>query len=455
MQEITINEVLKATNGILLSGNTDQTINSVCIDTRNLTKGCLFVPLKGENSDGHNYIKDAFNNGAAVSLIEQGYENNFAGSLIQVKNTLQALQDLASYYREKFTLPVIAVTGSVGKTTTKEMIAAAFESTLNVLKTEGNYNGQIGLPLSIFNLEKSHQVAIFEMGISKPGEMDKLTKIAKPDIAVITNIGLSHIENFGSIQKTCEEKSKIIGNTVKRLYINADSPLLSKIESNCEIVKFGINGVYPYKCEDICSSNTDTTFVLSSPTLRENIKIPCLGIHNVYDSLAAIAVAMDMNIHIEDIKNGLLNFKNANMRQQILNIGDIILIDDSYNASPDSVKSSVSIIKNFKSPGKNIVVIADMLELGNRSEEIHFSTGRYIAMEKVDILITVGTKSKFLSDAAKSSNQSLTTFHFEDNNAAIEKLKDIILPGDKILIKGSRGMHADEISNFIKKQYNK
>lgn len=456
MEKISIKEILEVTSGELLSGNTDQFIRSVCVDTRKITKeDCLFVALKGQKVDGHSFIKTAFELGATACLVEEDFEGEIPGPMIKVASTLTAMQDLATYYREKFDIPVIGVTGSVGKTTTKEMIAAALGENLKVFKTEGNYNGQIGLPLTIFNLDSSYQVAILEMGISELGEMDRLERIAKPTIGVITNIGLSHIENFKSTEITCSEKVKIIKGKDKKLYVNGDSPLLANAKTDAQVIKFGVNGSYPYRCEDVFSTSTSTSFVLCTPELKENITIPCLGMHNVYNALAAIAVAMDMGIHLEDIKKGLLNFKNAGMRQQISKIGDITLIDDSYNASPDSVKSSVGILKNLPSIGKNIVVIADMLELGVRSEEIHFETGRYIAMERVDILITVGKDSRNLSQGAMSANQNIISYHCENNQEAIKILFEIIAPNDKILIKGSRGMHTEEIVNSFKNEYEK
>ncbi len=458
MEKISISEILRATEGTLLSGNTDDFVTSVSIDSRKINKGCLFVPLKGEKVDGHDYIKEAFRLGASVSLCEIGNEKvaGVCGQLIEVQNTLTALQKLAAYYRSKFSIPIIGVTGSVGKTTTKEMIASVLSENLKVLKTQGNYNGQIGLPLTIFELDHSYQAAVIEMGISKPGEMDRLNEIANPDIGVITNIGLSHIENFKSIENTRDEKLKIVSGENKRLYVNGDSPLLTNIEDKNKalITYFGINGAYPYKCQEIYTDEEQTGFVLSTSQLRDNIIIPCLGLHNVYNALATIAIARDMGLHLEDIKRGLLNFRNADRRQHIIKFKDIILIDDSYNASPDSIKSSVSILKNIKSSGKNIVVIADMLELGDRSKEIHFETGRYIAMEKIDVLITIGENSKYLSDGAQCVNQEIITRHCSDNIEAFQKISEVISSGDKILIKGSRGMHTDEIVELIIKNYN-
>ena len=458
MENITINEIILATDGILEVGNTDEVINSVSIDSRNIQKGALFVPIIGKNFNGHDYIQSAFNNGAKVSLIQEEYDvvsKYTGGALIRVKSTEKALGDLAGYYKSKFNIPIVGITGSVGKTTTKEMIAAVLGEILNVQKTEKNYNGQLGLPLTIFNIEKHHNVAVLEIGVSEIGEMDRLADIADVDIGVVTNIGLSHIENFKSVEVTCKEKMKMIKKENGVFFLNGDSPLLAKAQEYTEnkIVYYGINGDFPYKCEEIYSNGSSTDFVLVTDEFREPIEIPCLGLHNVYNALASIAVAQKLGIHMDDIKKGLLKFKNVAMRQQFSKIGDIILIDDSYNASPDSVKSSVSVLKNLSSDGRNIVVIADMLELGEHSPKIHYETGRYIALEEIDILVTIGKDSLHLSNGAMSVNQKLKLIHFDSNSEAFEYLKDILSKNDKVLIKGSRGMHTDEIVRELKNYF--
>ena len=452
MEKISIAEILSATGGVLISGNTDETVSSVVCDSRKAVEGSLFVPLIGENVDGHDFINKAFENGAAASLIQSGYETqNAKGPLIEVNDTLEAMQDLAAYYRRKFDIPVIAVTGSVGKTTTKEMIASVLGSAMKVFKTEGNYNGQIGLPLTIFNLDSSYEIAVFELGVSKFGEMEKLAKIADPNIGVVTNIGMSHLENFKTIENTCSEKLKILQNPNGILYLNGDCPILSKKGQDLgyTVVYFGVNGDYPYKCQDIYSKNENTTFTLVTSDFKENISIPCLGIHNVYNALAAIGVALKIGIHLDDIKKGLSSFKNVGMRQQISNLNGITIIDDSYNASPDSMKSAITVLKSIGS-GRKIVVMADMLELGGNSENAHYDIGRYMAIEGVNILITVGNLSQNAAEGIKSTNQEVISLKCSNNSEAFDTLKNIIKTGDKILVKGSRGMHTEEIVQNLK-----
>lgn len=453
MEKISISEILSATGGKLLSGNTDTVVESVCIDSREIKNNSLFVPIVGEHSDGHDFIKSAFENGAVVSFVQSDHKlNDICGALVEVKSTVSALQDLAKYYRKKFNIPFIGVTGSVGKTTTKEMIAAVLGENLNILKTQGNYNGQIGLPLTIFNIDRTHQAVVLEMGVSKIGEMEKLADIADVDMGVITNIGLSHIENFKKIETTCSEKLKMLKKDSGTYFVNGDLPLLLEAaeKSGKEIVTFGINGAYNYRCENVSSNDTETNFTLVTDKFKEDIKIPCLGIHNVYNALAAVAVARKMNIHMEDIKKGLAKFKNIAMRQQILNINEVVVIDDSYNASPDSVKSSIRVLRSLNSGGKNIVVMADMLELGEKSREIHKEIGRYIALEGIDVLITTGEMAKFIHEGAKKTNQNIKAIHSKDNKEAYETLKNILKPCDKVLVKGSRGMHTDEIVEMLK-----
>ena len=455
MESISIHEIAEWCNGQLLEKSKVENIKSVSINSKKIGGNCLFIPLKGQNADGHSFVNDAFKNGAVASLWERKNkipENTHC--LVLVEDTLAALQEIAKNYRKKFNIPVIGVTGSVGKTTTKEMIYSVLSAEMDVLKTEGNYNGQIGMPLSLLNMESHHEAAVIEMGISEFGEMDRLAEIARPSMGVITNIGISHIENLKTRENIREEKLKILKNYEGRYFLNGDNPLLADLDSDKfkDIVYFGLNGAYQYRAEDISSDGKSTEFVLVAPDFKENVSIPCLGIHNVYNALAAISVALSMGMYFDDIKRGLLNFEGVKMRQQILNIDGVNIIDDSYNASPDSVKSSISVLRAMRSEGRNIVVMSDMLELGEDSKKIHYDLGKYIAVEGIDILVTTGELAKFIHDGASDAALPIKTIHCENNDQAAERVYNLLKKGDKVLIKGSRGRHTDEIAEHLKQK---
>jgi UDP-N-acetylmuramoyl-tripeptide--D-alanyl-D-alanine ligase len=464
--DLILEKIIHITNGIFLGDLPISTkINFISIDTRKILQNnskskdkVLFIPIKGKNFDGHDFLESAFKNGAAIALVDKKHEkkiNNISNNVIIVDNTKNALQNIAAFYRRKFDIKAIGVTGSVGKSTVKEMLASIFGIELKIVKTIKNLNGQIGLPLAMFGINKETQILIAEMGISEINEMERLSEIVDPDFAIITNIGVSHLENFKTTEITCREKLKISKRENCKFYLNGDNPKLSRVNLPNEIKYFGLSGNYPYRAEQIYSTGEKTNFVLATNKFRENIEIPCLGVHNVYNALAAISVAIDAGIYLEDIKAGLERFKPLPQRGQILHVGDIIFLDDSYNASPDSVKSSINIFQAIKSDGKSIMVMADMLEIGVRSEEIHFNIGKYIALSGINILITVGNLAKFIGDGARSVDSNVEILYFINNDLALKELIFRIRSGDKILIKGSRGMKTEEILNNLVSYYHK
>ena len=439
----------KATQSSLL---VETKIEKIKIDSRKINKGDLFVSLKGEKFDGHNFLGNAFDNGAVAAIVEEEVDFEHKSKIIKVESSLDFLQEIAYFYRKKFDAKVIGITGSVGKSTVKEMMASVFETELEVLKTKENLNGQIGLPLTILDLGSETQIAVLEIGISKIGEMEKLARIARPDFAVITNIGVSHLENFKSTEVTCREKLKIANDKNCKIYINGDDLELSK-NSNIlenEIIYFGLNGNFPYRAENIYFIGNETEFVLVTENFRENMKIPCLGIHNVYNALSVISLAIDFGIHLEDIKMGISNFKSLKMRQKITHFKNFILIDDTYNSSPDSIKASVTLLQSIKTEGKRIVVMADILELGSSSKDIHFEIGKYIALSGVEVLITTGNFSKFMCEGAASSGTRIEILHCKNNIDVSKEVISRISNGDKILVKGSRGMKTEEIVKIIR-----
>lgn len=454
MQSISIKEILEVTQGTLLCGDSNQDILHVSTSSRNIKEKSLFIPIKGEKLDGHDFIRDAFENGAIATLTEKPDFDIKYGVFIKVNDTRESLQKLAAYYRRRFkNIDIIGITGSVGKTTTKEMVASALSLGLDVMKTEGNYNSQIGLPLTMFKISDNNDVGIIEMGMSEFGEMARLASIALPNKAVITNIGISHIENLKTQENILSEKLHIIDSFDENgvLFLNGDDEHLKTLKGkvNAKVVYFGTQENCDYIAKDIDSNGDSTTFKLVYPDGADTIRIPTLGIHNVYNALAAIAVAISENLSIEQIKSGLLTYSGIAMRQQIHKINGITIIDDSYNASPDSMKSAINVLTEMKSEGRNIAVLADMLELGEKSEEEHFKLGQYVAYNNVDVVIAVGNQAKSLVDGVMSVPNNLIAKSFDSNEDAIQYLLPVLSKNDKVLVKGSRGMHTEEIVNSV------
>ena len=452
--KLTVKEIIEACNGTLLCGKEETEISNVCIDSRKIEKGSLFVPIKGERTDAHKYIDSTFAAGAIATLTQEHLHMEDSHAWIRVNNTQEALQKIASAYRAKFTLPIIGVTGSVGKTTTKEMIATALSSSKNVMKTKGNLNSQIGLPLTMFQLLPEHEVAVIEMGMSDFGEMARLSKIASPNYAVITNIGISHIEQLHTKENIRTEKLHITDsfNHNSVLFLNGDDELLANLEGKLpyRCVFFGTNDNCDYRAKEIQMKENFTRFLLVSQQETQEVELPVLGLHNVYNALAAIAVADTLNIKRTDSIAALKKYCPPVMRQQIRkNKNEIIIIDDTYNASPDSMKSSLEVLKGLQNKGKKVAVLADMLELGSFSHKAHFEVGEYAATLGIDILVTIGKEAVQIMQGAVSHNKNMVCFCFQENSEAEKKLGEILKSGDAVLIKGSRGMRTDEIVDYL------
>lgn len=449
MQKITIKEIVEATHGKLLCGSPETEITSVCTNSKDTQKGALFVPIKGNTVDGHDFIPAAADLDAVATFTQKNSTTCPGLAHILVEDCRDALQRLAAYYRDKFSIPVVGVTGSVGKTTTKEIVAAALSGAGCVMKTIGNQNSQIGLPLTIFRLEAKHDFAVVEMGISEFGEMQRLSNVAKVNRAIVTNIGISHIENLKTRENIRAEKLHITDKFDEDsiLYLNGSDPLLAALreDKNKKIVYYGFEEWCDYRAQEISTDGTATSFKLISPTCEAYIKIPTIGTHNVLNALAAIAVATDLRIPMEAIQKGLFGYQEIAMRQQVHRLKDVTIIDDTYNASPDSVKSGIDVLKTVKRGPRSIVILGDMLELGEKSKSAHFELGEHIADEKIDVLLTVGNDAKEIANGANSRGERIVTESFSGNKDAINYISGIIAPGDTVLVKGSRGMHMEEI----------
>ena len=447
--KITVEEAARACGGAILRGDPRAEITSVSTDSRQIAPGALFVPLVGENTDAHRYIGKAFASGASVSLTQEPAAENGGGALIAVQDTREALQKIAAAWRARFSGPVVGITGSVGKTTTKEMTALALSAGMRVMKTEGNQNSQVGLPLTMFRLSPEYDAAVVEMGMSEFGEMGRIAAVAAPNYAVLTNIGLSHIGNLGSQENIRKEKLHIADRFREgsALFLNGDDPLLAPLRGNLpyRTVFYGTQPWCDYRAVDVRAGEERSEFRCSAPGGRSvALCLPVPGMHCVLDALAGLSVADGLGVPLEKAAAALGGYRSPAMRMQIRKAGGITVIDDSYNSSPDAAKSSISVLCGFRG-GRRVAVLADMLELGSFSRMGHFSVGAFAAEAGVDLLVTVGSEAKAIAEGALSVKPGLACHVCDGNAQALRVLRTILVPGDTVLVKGSRGMKTEEI----------
>ena len=460
MFRLTAAQIAEITGGKLLCGDPGTIIDNVQYDSRAVKAGSLFVPIIGEKVDAHKFIPQCLENGAA-SLTQ--YEEDFGGSkpVIRTDNNLAALQKLAAWQRKQFPdLHFIGVTGSVGKTSTKEMIAAALSGGFNVMKTQGNKNSQIGMPCTMFDIKPENEAAVIEMGMSEFGEMDRLCDVAYPTMAVMTNIGMAHIENLKTQENILSEKFKITKHFTENntLFINGDDPLLKTLygKQPFKTVSFGFGKDCDYYAENMITEGFSTVFDCCAGKTVTRFSIPALGEHSVRNALAAIAVGRTLGLSDEQIQNGISGYKNAPMRQQIHQLTSLTLIDDSYNASPEATKVSLNVLKSI-SKGESIAVLADMLELGEKSASEHYGVGKHLAELGVGHLFAIGDLSVNTAAGARENGCSDVTI-YKNNDDAFNSLKKaleggLINEGCTILVKGSRGMHTDDIVKKLLETY--
>ncbi len=455
MKTYTAEQIAAITNGKILCGDPQTEITNIQYDSREIKKGSLFVPIKGAKTDAHKFIEDCFQSGAAATFTEYDAPEGADVPYIKVENTLEALQMLAAFQRKQMNVKLIGVTGSVGKTSTKEMIAAALSCGLDVMKTQGNRNSQIGMPMTMFDIAEHNEAAVIEMGMSEFGEMDRLSDIARPDMAVMTNIGKAHIENLKTQENILAEKFKITKYFTKDsiLFLNGDDKLLRQLHNKqfFRTVTFGLSEDNDYYADEIRTFGFSTSFMCVRNGKKTQLNIPALGVHIITNALAAFAVGAAMGLDEQTIARGLACYKNAPMRQQMHELKDFLLIDDSYNASPEATKASLDVLKKASS-GKTIAVLADMLELGDEAPTEHYNVGKYLADIGIDTLITIGSMSENTATGARENGCERVT-SFENNGEAYQYLKTVIEKDCTILVKGSRSMHTDVIVSNILADY--
>lgn len=444
MEKLTLKEIAECTNSDSVC---DGFVTSVCIDNRLAEKGSLFVAIKGENNDGHKYAKEACERGSSAALVSM---DSGCDKQIFVSDTKKALGDIARYYLKKHPVKVIAVTGSVGKTTTRDMTYAAVNNGMSAIKTEKNFNNDIGLPLTVLNsLKDCHKAAILEMGMNHFGEIDYLAKIARPDIAIITNIGMSHIENLGSREGILKAKLEVCNGLAEDgvLVLNGDDEYLVNAEryTDKNIVMFGINNPnVRFKAKNISQNEEILSFDICFDNKKEKISINCRGIHNVYNALAAFAAAVLAGVSPKLAAEGIEKFVPTAMRMELFDIENTKIINDCYNASPDSMRAAISVLSDMKEE-KKIAILGDMLEMGSFAPKAHRQIGEFAKEKKIDMLLCTGELGKYIKDGFGDAG-----LWFETQENLLGFLKNEVLDNSCVLIKASRGMHFEKITDAIK-----
>lgn len=447
-----IEKMISVHNDISGIGSID--INGVCIDTRKITKGNLFVPFKGEKTDGHQYVEAALGQGAAAALWQKDVPNPpLHLPVIVVEDTLVALQELARSYRNQLTqLKVIGITGSNGKTTTKDITANLMALQYKVQKTEGNYNNHLGLPLTVLNLDEDTDIAILEMGMSARGEIQFLTELARPHAVMITNIGESHLLDLGSRAGIAEAKLEIIAGLEDNglVVYNGDEPLLRErmVDYQGHVKTFGRNqdnDLYPVGITSTAQGN-----VFSVNGLDQEFSLPVLGTHNVLNALAAMLVANHFGVPFAKMNEGFASLKLTNMRMELVNgkNGEKI-INDAYNASPTSMKAAIELINNLKGYQQKILVLGDMLELGPQEVEFHREVGAMVNPQEIDLVFTYGQLGREIAEGAKTVLQGDRVKSFTDKTELTKELIKYTNQETLILIKASRGMKLEEIATAL------
>ncbi len=452
MEELSLAEIAEAAAGNR-RGPADLMIDSISTDSRTLAAGDLFIALIGDNFDGHEFVADAFAKGAKAAVVSREIEAE--GPLVMVDDTTQALQDLANYYRRQFSsLQVVAVTGSTGKTTTKDMIASVLEQKYKTLKSKENFNNEIGLPLTLFNLDSSYQALVVEMGMRGLGEIRQLARIAEPRLGVITNVGVTHIELLGSQEKIAEAKSELIQELPASglAVLNGDDQRVAAMKNLAagEVITYGLQENNRLTGINIHSLQEEGVKFRVAETDLSELKLPVPGEHNVYNALAAVAVGRVLNVEPEKIKLGLEKFSTSKYRQQVTTTEEgIELINDAYNANPTSMQAALNILEEVSGQRK-IAVLGDMLELGAIAEKEHRRIGKLVADKEVDYLLTVGELGAEIAAAASEAGmEEARIFSYQDNQEAGKQLLQLATADDTVLVKASRGMKLEEVASVL------
>ena len=450
MLELNLQEIVKATKGALLKEADVKEIKAVSTDTRKIEEGTMFIALKGENFNGNNYVLDAFNKGAKIAIVDEVKcdlnELKEDVALIKVQNTGRALMDLAKFYREKLGLKVVGITGSAGKTSTKDLVAAVLSDKYKVFKTKGNFNNEIGLPLMILELDSTYDVAILEMGMRGLGQIKELAEIASPDLGIITNIGISHIEILKTRENILKAKMEIATFFDKNntLVVCGNDDFLGALpDAEYKIVKTGVGENFKIGAKNIALEELSSKFTVYDGEKEEEFSLDMPGEHNISNLMLGIAIAKELGVSFEEMKRGLKNIEATSMRLELIKKDGFSILNDCYNSSPVAVKSAIDVMKNIEGK-RRIAVLGTMRELGHKSEEAHEEIGKYAKENGIEKVLCFGD---FSENIKEGYGEGCTVY--ENKEELIKDLLNIICEGDIILVKASRSLKFEEITKAL------
>lgn len=463
MKDMTLEKIASAVNGELHVENIAQGVDAktteaagVVLDSRKVEKDYIFIATRGERVDGHSFIDSVFAAGAMGVICEKAPEHP-KGAYILVKDSFQALKDVAEYYRSRLDIKVVGITGSVGKTSTKEFVASVLSEGFRVVKTAGNFNNEVGLPLTVLGIREDCEVAVLEMGISNFGEMHRLSRIARPDVCLITNIGQCHLENLGTRDGILKAKTEIFDFMQENgaVCLNGDDDKLVTIQEvkGKAPLFFGgddNNGIYAtnYKNKGLEGSSAKIHINTSTVKADFEAEIPLPGEHMLYNALAATAVGVQFGLSIEKIREGIRNVEPVGGRSHVIHTDRMTLIDDCYNANPVSMKAAIDLLAVTDTDGgkRRVAILGDMFELGEKEKELHAEVGTYAAEKNIDELICIGALCQNMYEAAKDvENTTTKVYYFADKESMLTRLDELICNGDIVLIKASHGMHFEKL----------
>lgn len=452
MNKLSLAEITEITNA---DTNSDAEIffERVTTDSRKISSGALFIALKGENFNGEDFAEESLKKGAAAVLVSKDFNKNLSGVIIKVDDTLKAYRQIAGAWRNRFNIPVTAVTGSNGKTTTKDLTAAALNGLGNVLKTSGNFNNEVGVPMTLLGINDKTNAAVVEIGMRGLGQIESLAEFVRPTVGIITNVSETHIELLGSIENIAKAKGELVGaiQSGGTIILNADNKYTAAMANlageGVRVITYGLENQADFMAKNILIGSVSTEFTMSFRGKEYDFEIPMLGRHNVSNALAAIAAGYACGLTVPQVQRGFSTLTTTKMRYEVIRRDGLTIINDAYNASPASMRVAIKTTSEVYD-GRLIAVLGDMLELGAISERVHREIGAELVENKFDTLITLGELGKFIAAGARDAGLK-NIYSFDTHEAAAKKILEIVNDGDTILFKASHVMHMEKIIELI------